>query len=71
VLNKAVLEFAEIQGAHTDENLASIVYKALLDLALRQKFIAVVSNSVSNNGTLVPHLYQMLLKDFDDEIDQE
>jgi len=42
-----------------------------LELDLQQKLLAVVSDSASNNGTLVPILHRMLLKDFDNEIDQE
>jgi hypothetical protein len=69
MLNKAVLEFAEIHGIHSGENMALIVYNILLELALREKLLTAVSDSASNNGTLVPHLHRMLLKDFDDEID--
>ena len=68
-LNKAVLEFTKINSIHSGENMALIVYNILLELTLQEKLLAAVSDSASNNGTLIPHLHQMLLKDFDNEID--
>jgi hypothetical protein len=51
--------------------MAEVVYKALQDLNLKHKLLAVTSNSASNNRTLVKHLYERLLDEFDDELDED
>ena len=51
--------------------MVEVVYKALQDLNLKHKLLAVTSDSASNNGTLVEHLYERLLDEFDDELDED
>jgi hypothetical protein len=74
-LQAAILEFRRLRGIHSGENMAEVVYKALQDLNLKHKLLAVTSDSASNNGTLVEtlveHLYERLLDEFDDELDED
>src|SRR5277367_903931 len=51
--------------------MAEVVYKALQDHNLKHKLLAVTGDSASNNGTLVEHLYERLLDEFDDELDED
>jgi hypothetical protein len=70
-LQAAILEFQRLRGIHSSENIAEVVYKALQDLNLKHKLLAVTSNSASNNGTLVEHLHERLLDEFDNELDED
>jgi hypothetical protein len=48
-----VLEFIEIQGPHTGENMAGIVLEVLKELGISTKLITITSDNASNNDTLV------------------
>jgi hypothetical protein len=48
-----------------------VVYKTLQDLNLKHKLLAITSDSASNNRTLVEHLYERLLDEFDNELDED
>lgn len=43
----------------------------LEDLKVKHKLLAVTSDSASNNGTLVNHLYTQLLNEFNDKLDED
>jgi hypothetical protein len=51
--------------------MVEVVYKTLQDLNLKHKLLAITSDSASNNGMLVEHLYERLLDEFDDELDED
>jgi hypothetical protein len=70
-LQAAILEFQRLRGIHSSKNMAEVVYKTLQDLNLKHKLLAVTSDSASNNGTLVEHLHERLLDEYDDEIDED
>jgi hypothetical protein len=62
---RACLDFVEIQGAHSGEKLADIVYNTLKTLNIRQKLIAITADNASNNDTLCRHLFNRLSRHFD------
>jgi hypothetical protein len=51
--------------------MVEVVYKTLQDLNLKHKLLAITSDSASNNGMLVEHLYERLLDEFDNELDED
>ena len=51
--------------------MAEVIYETLQDFNLKHKLLAVTSNSASNNGTLVEHLFERLLDEFDEEPDED
>jgi len=51
--------------------MALVVFKCIQFLNIMHKLLAVTSDSASNNGTLVLHLHQHLLKHYDNEFDDE
>ncbi|KAF8607073.1 hypothetical protein BDV93DRAFT_403183, partial [Ceratobasidium sp. AG-I] len=53
---ETLLEFVELQGAHTGENMANAVSATVAELGIADKVVALVSDNASNNGTLVKHL---------------
>jgi hypothetical protein len=52
-----VLEFAEISGAHTGENMADMLHKTLVELGIERKLLTITADNASNNQTLVSDLY--------------
>lgn len=62
-----VLEFMEVQGSHTGENLAIIVERLLTELKLKQKLFTITGDNAGNNGTLCKALFKSLAKHFDDK----
>jgi hypothetical protein len=60
-----VLEFSEIQGDHTGENLAESVENMLIELSLEFKLLTITADNASNNETLCYSLYKNLSKRFD------
>lgn len=53
---KAMLKFKRPHSEHTSQNLMLVVLAAIQELNVKHKLIAVVSNSASNNRTLVNYL---------------
>jgi len=53
VYNKAVLEFVEIKGAKTRENMGRIVLELLRELDIEYKLLSITADSASNNKTLI------------------
>jgi hypothetical protein len=48
-----MLEFIEIQGPYTGENIAGIVLEVLKELGISTKLITITSDNAGNNDTLV------------------
>ncbi|CAE6431808.1 unnamed protein product [Rhizoctonia solani] len=57
---ETLLDFVELRGAHSGENMADLVGKTLTDLGIVNQVVSLVSDSASNNGTLVRHLSNQL-----------
>ncbi|KAJ5100906.1 hypothetical protein N7456_006958 [Penicillium angulare] len=65
-----LLEFTEISGPHSGENLAEIVFKLLEELDIAPKLLTITGDNASNNGTLCDSLHEELLKKYDNEDDR-
>ena len=61
-LEETLLDFVELQGAHTGENMGNAVSATIAELGIADKVVALVSDNASNNGTLVRHLSNRLRK---------
>jgi hypothetical protein len=55
-----VLEFTELHGAHSGENLATAVESTLIELGLEQKLISITGDNASNNETMASELFHSL-----------
>ena len=64
-----LLEFIEIQGPHSGENLAEIVLTMLDELVIASKLVTITGDNAGNNATLCEALQTELLKTYDDEDD--
>ncbi|KAJ5742343.1 hypothetical protein N7533_011752 [Penicillium manginii] len=52
-----LLEFAELQGSHSGENLAIAVENMLIELSLEDKLISITGDNASNNEAMASELY--------------
>ena len=59
-LREEVLDFAELHGAHSGENLALAVQTTLEELGLQHKLMAMTGDNASNNETMADALYHSL-----------
>ena len=55
-LKEALIGFEEIDGAHTGENMASIIERVLVMYDIRDRILGFTSDNASNNGTLAKSL---------------
>ncbi|EED11799.1 hypothetical protein TSTA_109790, partial [Talaromyces stipitatus ATCC 10500] len=55
---RACIEFVEIEGNHSGENLANIVATALQRFHISDKVITITADNASNNDTLHRYLHQ-------------
>jgi hAT family protein len=65
-----LLEFTDIYGPHSGENLAEIVMKMVEELDVAPKLLTITGDNAGNNGTLCDSLHADLLKKYDDEDDR-
>lgn len=65
-----LLEFAEINGPHSGENLAEVVLKMLDELDIAPKLLTITGDNAGNNGTLCDSLHGQLLKKYDNDDDR-
>ncbi|EUC60341.1 hypothetical protein RSOL_337550, partial [Rhizoctonia solani AG-3 Rhs1AP] len=62
-LEEILLDFVELPGAHSGQNMASAIASVISELGISNKLVALVSDNASNNGTLPvhhPHYYLQL-----------
>jgi hypothetical protein len=57
-----VLEFTELHGIHSGENLATAVQCTLSELDLESKVIAITGDNASNNKVMASELYHAIKK---------
>ena len=57
---EVVFEFCELSSIHSSKNMAPVVFQTLQDLNIQRKLLAIYSDSVSNNTTLIEHLHRVL-----------
>ena len=55
-----VLEFGELHGVHSGENLAAAIEITLTELGLEQKLITITGDNASNNETMASALFYCL-----------
>lgn len=67
---RACLEFIEIKGSHSGENLSLTVFGALKRLDVLQKLLTITSDNASNNDTLCRHLHIKLSRLYDDHLEE-
>jgi hypothetical protein len=65
-----LLEFAEIRGPHSGENMAEVLFTTLEELQIAPKLLTITGDNAGNNGTLCDYLHAELLRQYDDEDDQ-
>ncbi|CAE7121114.1 unnamed protein product [Rhizoctonia solani] len=53
---ETLIDFRELHGAHTGQNMAEEVAVVVSELGIKNKVLALVSDNASNNGTLVSNL---------------
>jgi hypothetical protein len=63
------IEFIEIEGDHSGENLAGVLEKALKKHGLCQKLLSITADKASNNDTLCRSLYASLSRKYDDHLE--
>jgi hypothetical protein len=61
-----VLEFIEVKGHHSGEELALRVKKVLEELKIKHKLFVITGDNASNNGTLCHTLFARLKHEFID-----
>jgi hypothetical protein len=66
---EVVLDFAEIQGPHSGQNLADCLLTVIQELDIAPKVLTITGDNAGNNGTLCDILYTELLKEYEDEDD--
>ncbi|EED21248.1 hypothetical protein TSTA_084790 [Talaromyces stipitatus ATCC 10500] len=59
------LDFQEIEGPDTGENLVSIIYKVLCELDIRAKLLSITGDNASNNLAIAEILYDLLKADYE------
>ncbi|KAJ5799003.1 uncharacterized protein N7503_006508 [Penicillium pulvis] len=52
-----LLEFTEINGLYSGENLAEVVLKMLAELDIAPKLLTIIGDNAGNNGTLCDSLH--------------
>lgn len=64
------IEFIEIQGSHSGENLASVVLTALKRHNMCHLLLTITGDNASNNDTLCVNLHELLLREYDDYLEE-
>jgi hypothetical protein len=59
-----VLEFTELHGPHSGENLAAAVEILLIELNLEHKLLSITGDNASNNERIALQLFQNLQKTY-------
>ncbi|KZV63208.1 hypothetical protein PENSPDRAFT_590281, partial [Peniophora sp. CONT] len=61
---ETLIDFCELEGSHTGEHMAAVVWRAMKRLGLTGRVIAVVMDNASNNDTLMEHLEHLHQAEF-------
>lgn len=64
---EALLDFVELPGPHSGENMAAVVLAMLHELEIAPKLLTITGDNAGNNGTMCDALYAELSKTYDDE----
>jgi hypothetical protein len=63
-----VLEFSELAGSHSGENMAETLQKMLVELRIEGKLLTITADNASSNETLASVLYFNLLEEYNSEV---
>ena len=55
-----IIDFRQLSGEHSGENLAEAVYSTLQELDLTSKLFAITGDNASNNEKMITCLHHML-----------
>jgi hypothetical protein len=66
IAEELLIDFRELVGEHSGENLAHAVYDTLDLYGLKGHIITINADNASNNDTMVEHLATLLRQDFID-----
>ncbi len=64
---EVLLDFVELPGPHSGENMAAVVLAMLHELDLAPKLLTITGDNAGNNGTMCDTIYADLSKVYDDE----
>lgn len=64
---EALLDFVELAGAHSGENMAATVLSMLHELEIGHKLLTITGDNAGNNSTMCDTLHTELSKLYDDE----
>jgi len=67
---KACLDFIEIEGSYSGENLAYYVYRRYKKLGILHKILTLTGDNALNNDTTVRYLYKKLAYIYDDYLEE-
>jgi hypothetical protein len=59
-----VLEFVELHGVHSGENMVEPLNKTLMELNIECKLLTITGDNAANNKTLVSELFFCLAEKF-------
>lgn len=59
-----VLEFKELRGPHSGENLAAAIQALLIELNLERKLLSITGDNASNNERMAVELFKSLQKTY-------
>jgi hypothetical protein len=59
-LQEALLAFKRLEGAHTGNYMAQVIYDILDDFEIAEKLFCITSDGASNNGTMTKDLSEIL-----------
>ena len=66
----ACIEFLQINGSHSGENLAVIVFNALKKFKVLNKLFTITADNTDNNDTIVKALYRKMLTLYDNHLEE-
>src|SRR6266487_5953251 len=65
---RVCIAFKVIDGTHSGENLADLVFKVLKRLKILHKLLSITGDNASNNDTLTRHLFNKLSRLYDQHL---
>ena len=70
-LHEALLSFRRLEGAHTGNYMAKVLFEILEDFEITEKLYCITSDGASNNKTMTKDLSQILKEEKDIDWDHE
>lgn len=67
---KALLDFINVPGSHSGDNLAEIIFRIGKRYGILHKILIITGDNASNNNTLCRYLYLRLLRKYDSHMEE-